>query len=118
MVNVLLHALYKPDQQQQDDRADCSIDNRACNAVESEAETRQQPARQERADDADDDVSDHAESISLDHHAGKPSGNRTHDEPYDEGFDRYILLPNAIKLIAPRCALEKALDGSCANSSV
>jgi len=45
---------------------------------------RQQPARNHRADDADDDIAEQAEAAALNDEAGQPACDGADDEPYDE----------------------------------
>src|SRR5207302_2678583 len=45
---------------------------------------RQQPARDHRADDADDDVADQSEAAAFDDLTRKPAGDRTDDQPNDD----------------------------------
>src|SRR5205807_904799 len=52
------------------DRARCELD----------MQLRQNPARHERSDDADDDVADQPKSRPVDNLAGKPAGDRANDE--------------------------------------
>ena len=54
--------------------------SRTSAAAEADAQLRQQPARQQRADDADHDVADQAETGAAHDQAGKPAGDRADDE--------------------------------------
>ena len=59
---------------QQKDRADDRIDN-GCNHADAEvdADLRKQPAGNDGADNADDDVADQAEAVTLHDQAREPS---------------------------------------------
>src|SRR5690348_7588948 len=70
-------ALDQPDDHQQDDRADRRIDDRADDAGQAQSQTRQQPAGDKCAEDADDDIANQTEPAALDDLASEPSGNRT-----------------------------------------
>ena len=62
------------------------MDNRGDDAsAQSDPEIRQQPSRDHRADDADDDISEQAEAAALDDQAGEPAGDGAYDEPDDNG---------------------------------
>ena len=48
--------------------------------AEADAQLRQQPARQQRADDADHDVADQPEACAAHDQPGKPARNRANDQ--------------------------------------
>ena len=54
----------------------------------SDAEPRQQPAGDERADDADHDVAEQAEAHALHDQAGEPACDRTDEDDDDELLPR------------------------------
>ena len=63
--------------------------------ISGNAMMRQQPAGDDGADDADDDVADQPEAAALDDHAGKPAGNRADDEPNDDAL-RSMIPPDSL----------------------
>src|SRR5262249_3099734 len=66
-------------------RADEGIDDRGNNATaDYNTDLWQQPASDQAADNPDDDVTDQPVATAFDHHAGKPTGNGTNDQPNDE----------------------------------
>ena len=74
---------------------------------------RQQPAADEGADDADDDIADQAEAHALDDQAGEPAGNRTDDNENDQAFERHRISPPVAALLpvatADRLAFNRKL---------
>ena len=53
-------------------------------AAEADAQLRQQPAGDQRADDADHDIADQPETGAVHDQAGKPAGDRAdHERRYD-----------------------------------
>src|SRR5271169_2854684 len=69
-------AFDQPEDDQQNDRANEGIDDvRDEPGAKVDVENGQQIARNDGADDADDDVADQSKTAALDHHAGKPAGN-------------------------------------------
>src|SRR5262245_1005278 len=71
--------------EQHDNCADCGMDDGAHYAAHR-PETREQPACNDRADDADYDVADEAEAAAGHNLARKPAGDSTDDEPNDESL--------------------------------
>ena len=62
-------------------RADGGVDDIADPAAaEVDAQLRQQPARQQRADDADHDIADQAETCAAHDQSGKPARNTANDQ--------------------------------------
>src|SRR6185312_9426160 len=58
--------------------------------ADGKADGRQQPAGDERTDDADDDVSDQPEPVPLHDLSSEPTSYGTHDEEDDNRFDRHV----------------------------
>jgi hypothetical protein len=80
-------ALDQPDNDQQDHRADEGIDDRGDEAAaDGNAKPGQKPARNQTADDADNNVADQAEAAAFDDHAGEPARNAADDQPDDEAL--------------------------------
>src|SRR5882757_5805472 len=70
--------------------ADDGVNNRADDTrAEMDTESRQQPPRYHRADNADDDISEQAEAAALHDQAGKPARNGAYDKPNDNGLDTH-----------------------------
>jgi hypothetical protein len=67
---------------QQDNGPNKGVDDRSNNATaDCYANPRQQPASDECADNPNDDVADQPETTAFNHHAGKPTGDGTYDQP-------------------------------------
>ena len=63
--------------------------------TEIDAELRKQPAADEGADDADDEVADETEACALDDLSGQPSGNNADYQNNCESFTRHVHLPTS-----------------------
>jgi len=107
------------DEQEKQDRADRGIDDGGNDArTEMDPELRQEPTRNEGADDPHDEVTDKAETGPLDDLAREPAGSDT-DNQYDEQiFARYVhVCVPAIgrQAVATLAAIVAARDdGDCA----
>jgi hypothetical protein len=74
----------KPNHKQKQDRANGSVDDRGDNAgTEMDADLRQQPVANKRADNAYYQIADESESGPPDDLSSQPAGNKT-DEQYDQ----------------------------------
>src|SRR5262249_36356682 len=70
---------------QQDNRADEGVDDRGDNtATDYYADLGQQPASEQTAENANDDVAYQPVTTAFDHHTGKPTSDGTDDQPNDE----------------------------------
>src|ERR1700730_18260189 len=68
----------QPDDQKQHDGTDSGVDDRADNPhAKVDTDARQQPIADERADNADDQVTDQSEAGPLDNLTGQPPGDET-----------------------------------------
>src|SRR5215471_5940904 len=78
-------ALYQPQNDQQDDRADEGVDDRSNEAAaDYNANLREQPTSDQAADNTDDNVADQSVAATFDYHTGKPTGDGADDQPNDE----------------------------------
>src|SRR5262249_39919943 len=78
----------QPDDEQENHRADYGVDDcRNDAADEDKPDQRQQPARNDCADNADNDIADKAEAVALDDQTPEPTSNRSDDQPNDERLD-------------------------------
>src|SRR5262245_48967979 len=89
--------LDQPDEEQRDHRADDRVDDRGDDAAaDREPDQRQQPACDDCADEADNDVAHHPEAVAFDDLAPRPAGDRTDDQPDDDrldhGYSRSLML--------------------------
>jgi hypothetical protein len=67
---------------QQDNRADEGVYDRGDHtAADYYADLRQQPASEQTAENANDDVAYQPVTTALDHHTGKPTSDGTDDQP-------------------------------------
>ena len=53
------------------------------------AELRQQPSGDDRADNADDDIAEEPEAAALDHQPGEPAGDGPYDQPNDDALNAH-----------------------------
>jgi len=84
-------ATYEPENKQEQERADCGVDDRRDNAgSEVEAELGQQPVADECTDDSDDNIADDPEPGALHDLAGQPSGSEAHYQDDQETFTRHV----------------------------
>jgi hypothetical protein len=82
------------DDHQQDDGADHGVDDRGNDSgADRNSKLRQQPAGDERADDADDDISNQPEAVTLDDEAREPARDGADDQPNDNAFNARVSLP-------------------------
>src|ERR1022692_4190820 len=80
-------ASHEPDNYEQQDGADRGVEDLAHHtSAERKAEPREQPARDEGADDADGDVADQAEAGPLNDLASQPAG----DEAYKQNDENAL----------------------------
>src|SRR5215471_10518367 len=81
----LSNTLDQSQNDQQDNRADKSVDDRGNNtAADYYADLRQQPASDQAAENANDDVAYQPVATAFDHHTGKPASDGTDNQPNDE----------------------------------
>jgi len=96
-------ASNEPENQEQQHRADGSVDNRVDESnAKMDAELRQQPASDESSYDSDYEVPDNPVSGSLYDLTGQPSRNEANHECDEETLTRHVLLPAPDRL--RRCA--------------
>jgi hypothetical protein len=78
-------ATHQPQQQQQHDRTYKGIEDQSHEpGAEMDTEPRQKPIADKRADQANDQVPDQAETAAFHYSAGKPSGDNADDQDNDE----------------------------------
>src|SRR6516165_2007305 len=81
----LSSTLNQSQSDQQDNRADEGVDDRGDHtAADYYADLRQQPASEQTAENANDDVAYQPVTTAFDHHPGKPTSDGTDDQPNDE----------------------------------
>src|ERR1700722_12622429 len=80
----------QPQDDQEDHRADKRVDDGGDKArADIDAELRQQPPGDDRADNADHDVAQQPIAAAFDHHSGKPAGDGSDDQPNDNALDAH-----------------------------
>jgi hypothetical protein len=90
----LSSTLYQSQSDQQDNRADEGVDDRGDHtATDYYADLRQQPASEQTAENANDDVAYQPVATAFDHHTGKPTSDGTDDQPNDECLYVHLFPP-------------------------
>jgi hypothetical protein len=83
----------EPDDEEQDGGTDCRVDDRTKDAhAEMNSEFGKQPASDERADNADQEIADQAKSSAAHDLAREPTGHDTHDNNDEEAFAGHVHL--------------------------
>jgi len=104
-------ALDQPDHDQQDDRADRRIDDRAYDARQTQAKSRQQEAGDKRAEDADNDIANQTKPTAPYDLPGNPSGNRTDkQENYERFYGHAVLLRATLMAAASLCVSRNTVE--------
>src|SRR6516162_10760045 len=95
------------DNQQQDHCTNYRINDRADDAADIEnANHRQQPTGNQAADDADDDVPDEPETITLHDQTGEPTGHPADDKPNNQINEHHSLRVIAAGSSPAACGLD------------
>src|SRR5947209_6016593 len=109
------------DHEEQQDRADGGVDDRADHAgAEMHAELRQQPAADKRAQDSDDDIADDPEAGAADDLARQPARDETNKQDDQKALARHVHFVTSIVWLELRliCAIWSiSVTSCCGNGS-
>ena len=92
-VTALISAQHAPQRMIAPIAAKITLSTNGCRTIAGNAQSRQQPARDHRADDADDHVADEAKARTLHHLAGNPAGDDADQYPDDDCFKCHGSIP-------------------------